>query len=141
MLVLWLYLLYSPLSSCAIMWLLLFVHLVVCECFDCILFSFATLDNGEEEEAVTGFIGEELDHLILLKTRTNQDTGKPISKLAPLLFSTYIVPVFNYGFPKEKLILLLWIYYHNYIYYYITTDSHKILASANPKRTLPLYHL
>ena len=37
---------------------------MVCECFDCVFFSFATLDTDEKEVAVTGFIGEELDILV-----------------------------------------------------------------------------
>ena len=46
-----------------------------CLCFDCAPFYFAALDNDEEEVAVAGFIGAELDYLILLKTR-----DKPLTK-------------------------------------------------------------
>ena len=53
---------------------------MVCECFECVFFSFVTLDNGEEEVAVAGSIGEGLDYLIFLKTRDKPGHRQAILK-------------------------------------------------------------
>ena len=53
---------------------------MVCECFEYVFFSFATLDTDEEEVAVAGFIGEGLDYLLLLKTRDKPGPRQAILK-------------------------------------------------------------
>ena len=46
------------------------------------IFPFATLDNDEDEIIVAGFIGEDLDYLILLKTRDKPGPRQAILMLA-----------------------------------------------------------
>ena len=60
---------------------------MVCECFDCLFLSLATLDTDEEEVVVTGFIGEGLEHLIFLKTK-----DKPGHRQAILKACNYFQP-------------------------------------------------
>ena len=50
---------------------------MVCECFECVFFSFATLDTDDEEVEVAGFIGEtELSYIAQDQGQTS-DQGKP----------------------------------------------------------------
>ena len=69
---------------------------MVCDCSECVFFSFATLDSGEEEVAVVGSIGEGLDYLLLLKTRDKLGPRQAILKACCYITNHYLSYMFYF---------------------------------------------
>ena len=80
---------------------LLYILLCASACLCLVLsvcsFPFATLSNYEDEITVAGFIGEDLDYLILLKTRDKPGPRQAILKACCYYyFSLSIMHVFYF---------------------------------------------